>query len=186
MHTLDDVINYVFAFEMVVKIISLGFVMDDGSYLRESWNILDFGIVSSSLLEMSLQSINIPFIRILRLLRVLRPLRFISHNKDLKIIVIALLESVNSIFNVALVITVVFLIFAIVAVSLRGGKFFMCTINPFINITSESCLVAGGDWYSYESNFDNVANGFLSLYIISNGEGWPNNLSVWIDSSETD
>ena len=39
---------------MSVKIISLGFIMDNGSYLRESWNVLDFGIVSSSLLEMSL------------------------------------------------------------------------------------------------------------------------------------
>ena len=39
---------------MTLKIVSLGFVMDDGSYLRESWNILDFGIVCSSLLEMSL------------------------------------------------------------------------------------------------------------------------------------
>lgn len=118
MGILSDVFNYVFTFEMFIKIISLGFVMDNGSYLRESWNILDFGIVSSSLLEMSLQSINIPFIRILRLLRVLRPLRFISHNKDLKLIVVALLESVNSIFNVAMVIAVVFLIFAIVGVSL--------------------------------------------------------------------
>jgi hypothetical protein len=119
---------------MIVKIISLGFIMDNGSYLRESWNILDFGIVSSSLLEMSLQSINIPFIRILRLLRVLRPLRFISHNKDLKLIVIALLESISSILNVAVIISVVFLIFSIVGVSLQGGNYFYCTINPYINI----------------------------------------------------
>jgi voltage-dependent calcium channel R type alpha-1E len=54
MNIMSDVFNYVFTFEMAVKIVSLGFVMDDGSYLRESWNILDFGIVSSSLLEMSL------------------------------------------------------------------------------------------------------------------------------------
>ena len=54
MSPLSDIFNYVFTFEMSVKIISLGFVMDNGSYLRESWNILDFGIVSSSLLEMSL------------------------------------------------------------------------------------------------------------------------------------
>ena len=47
-------VPYLFAFEMIIKIVSLGFIMDNGSYLRESWNILDFGIVSSSLLEMSL------------------------------------------------------------------------------------------------------------------------------------
>jgi len=54
MSLMSDIFNYVFTFEMVIKIVSLGFVMDNGSYLRESWNILDFGIVSSSLLEMSL------------------------------------------------------------------------------------------------------------------------------------
>lgn len=149
MSVVSDIFNYVFTFEMSIKIVSLGFVMDKGSYLRESWNILDFGIVSSSLLEMSLQSINIPFIRILRLLRVLRPLRFISHNKDLKLIVVALLESVNAIFNVAMVIAVVFLIFAIVGVSLQGGKYFRCT-NDYLNISNmEACLKTGGDWYDY-------------------------------------
>ena len=122
---------------MSLKIISIGFIMDEGSYLRESWNILDFCIVCSSLLDMFLSSVNLPFIRILRLLRVLRPLRFISHNKDLKVIVVALLESVSSIFNTLLVIAVVFLIFAIIAVSLQGGKYFMCTINPYGISTKE-------------------------------------------------
>ena len=103
--------------EMLVKIISLGFAMDKGSYLRDRWNILDFCIVFSSLIDMSLSTINLPFIKVIRLLRILRPLRFISHNKDLKLIVVALLESINSIINIVMVIAVVFLIFAIIGVS---------------------------------------------------------------------
>ena len=31
-------------------------------------------------------------------------------------------------------------------------------------------------------NFDNLLNGFVSLFVISNGEGWPNNLAIWMDS----
>jgi len=27
---------------------------------------------------------------------------------------------------------------------------------------------------------------FLTLFIISNGEGWPNNLKVWMDSNDVD
>ncbi len=116
---------------MIIKVISLGFAMDKGSYLRDIWNDLDFCIVFSSYLDMSLSTINLPFIKVVRLLRILRPLRFISHNRDLKLIVVALLGSFNSILNIVVVIAVVFLIFAIIGVSQQGGKYFRCTINPF-------------------------------------------------------
>ena len=167
---------------MIIKVISLGYAMDKGSYLRDSWNILDFCIVFSSLIDMSLSTINLPFIKVIRLLRILRPLRFISHNKDLKLIVVALLESINSIINIVVVIAVVFLIFAIIGVSQQGGKYFRCTINPYVLITKETCLLGGGDWYNYQSNFDNVANAYITLYIIANGEAWPNNMKIWMDS----
>lgn len=38
---------------MVVKLISLGLIMDDGSYLRDSWNRLDFFIVITSIIELA-------------------------------------------------------------------------------------------------------------------------------------
>jgi hypothetical protein len=44
---LDDLFNYLFIVELGVKAIAMGFVMDPGSYLRESWNQLDAFIVSS-------------------------------------------------------------------------------------------------------------------------------------------
>jgi voltage-dependent calcium channel N type alpha-1B len=62
----------------------------------------------------------------------------------------------------------------------------MCTINPYGISTKELCLKSGGDWYVYQANYDNVANAFLTLFIISNGEGWPNNLLVWMDANDVD
>jgi hypothetical protein len=35
---MDLFLNFAFLFECVTKVCALGFVMDDGSYLRESWN----------------------------------------------------------------------------------------------------------------------------------------------------
>jgi hypothetical protein len=35
---IDIFLNFAFLFECVTKLIALGFVMDGGSYLRESWN----------------------------------------------------------------------------------------------------------------------------------------------------
>ena len=54
MNYLDYIFNILFTIEMCVKIISLGFFMDSGSYFRDSWNILDFIIVIASLLDMVL------------------------------------------------------------------------------------------------------------------------------------
>ena len=91
--------------------------MDSGSYLRDSWNQLDFFIVITSLIDFFLRNVELPFIKILRLLRTLRPLRFVSHNISLKLIVTALFESVGSIFNVSVVVLVVWLMFAIFGIN---------------------------------------------------------------------
>jgi len=153
---IDYFFNYAFIIEMSVKIIAVGLVMDENSYLTDSWNQLDFFIVTSSIADMALSSFDLPFIRILRMLRVLRPLRFISRNIGLKMIVVALLESVGHIFNVAIVISMVYLVFAILGVNFMMGQMFYCSIDPYILHTESECLLAGGSWNRYDHNFDNV------------------------------
>jgi len=61
--TFDKAVNIFFALEAATKIISLGFIMDDGSYARDSWNILDFIIVITSLIDMTSSNVNIPVIK---------------------------------------------------------------------------------------------------------------------------
>ena len=117
----DSIFTWAFALECLVRVIALGFVMDSGSYLRDSWNQLDFFIVVTSLLDFFLRNVEIPFIKILRLLRTLRPLRVISHNRSLRLIVTALFESVGSIFNVSIVVIVVWLMFAIFGINSYKG-----------------------------------------------------------------
>ena len=107
----------------------MGFVMDDNSYLRDTWNILDFFIVVTSLIDLSMTNVSIGAIKILRLLRTLRPLRIISHNIEMKLIVNALFKSVGSIVNVFIVMMIVYLMFAILGVNFLSGKFFMCSGN---------------------------------------------------------
>ena len=77
---MDTVFNHCFNLECVLKIIALGFAMDEGSYLRDSWNKLDFFIVVTSNIDMMLSNTDIPALKVLRMLRMIRPLRVISHN----------------------------------------------------------------------------------------------------------
>ena len=128
---LDSAFNYLFIIEMCVKLVATGIIMDEGSYLRDEWNQLDFFIVMASVVDMALASYNIGFVKIMRALRVLRPLRMIAHNPELKMIINALLNSMGSIMNVLIVIAVVYVIFAIIGVNLFSGKFYYCTIDMY-------------------------------------------------------
>ena len=46
--TIDWVFLYLYTIEMMLKISCLGFVLDDKSYIRNPWNILDFVIVTTA------------------------------------------------------------------------------------------------------------------------------------------
>ena len=73
----DYVFNAIFILESLIKIIQLGFAIGEKTYLSNSWNRLDFGIVCVSIIDMSLSGVNLS---ILKLLRTLRPLRIITRN----------------------------------------------------------------------------------------------------------
>jgi len=127
----DSSFTWLFFFECVIKILALGFVMDGGSYLRDSWSQLDFFIVFTSMIDLGLGDIDLPFIKILRLLRALRPLRVVSHSKSLRLIVSALFSSGGAIANVSVVVLVVWLMFAIFGINTYAGKFFYCSQDPY-------------------------------------------------------
>lgn len=47
------VFSYIFTFELVLKVISFGFIMHPKSYMRDAWNWLDFIVVITGLIELS-------------------------------------------------------------------------------------------------------------------------------------
>jgi len=67
--------SIIFLLEFLVKIISMGFVFGEGTYLKNGWNLIDFTVVISSLLNFLPSTINFTAIRTLR---VLKPLKNIN------------------------------------------------------------------------------------------------------------
>ena len=122
----DYIFTWLFFLEFFLKIIAYGFFYDKNSYLRDSWNQLDFVIVVFSMIEFFQDILNpqdgegLIFIKILRLMRVLRPLRFISRNQNMKLVVIALLESFGGIANVVVVIALCMLMLSILGINIVG------------------------------------------------------------------
>ena len=101
-----------FCIECVFKIISMGFIMGKGAYLKDSWNWLDFTVVVSSLLEQYVS--NVSFLRILRLFR---PLRTLSSVRSMQILVEILFRSMMALGGIMGLAVFFFTIFAILGIS---------------------------------------------------------------------
>jgi hypothetical protein len=102
-----------------MKAIVLGFVIGEGTYLKDSWNVLDFIIVFFSIVNWvieALSSADISFVKGFRALRALRPLRVVSKNEGIKTVVNSLLKSIPSLLNVLLIIILFLLVFGILGV----------------------------------------------------------------------
>ena len=71
---LDLVFLIIFSIEMALKIITQGFIMQQFSYLRDPWNVLDFTVVVLGWVSLSASSSKITAVRVIRILRPLRTL----------------------------------------------------------------------------------------------------------------
>lgn len=207
---MDNCFTVLFTIEMTIKIIAMGFLFNNKTlqqkgitpYIRNPWNMLDFIVVVSSLIDFvvtiqtktgdvggedqeaaqgmaeSLQSL-----KALRALRALRPLRMISRNKGMKLIVNALLSSIPSMSNVTIVCTLFLLIFAILGVGFFKGTFGSCSLENTENIFSQSdCINAGGEWNVPNETFDNTIIATRTLFEMMSTEGWIDVMNQGIDS----
>jgi hypothetical protein len=108
---------------MVLKIIGLGFVMGEGTYLRDWWNVMDFIIVITSLLSVGGSEEKATTgqdeesggfnASSMRAFRVARPLRTISSIKGLKVLMTALISALPMLSDTIIILFGFFLTFAI-------------------------------------------------------------------------
>lgn len=195
----DIVFTTVFTIEIVLKMTVYGAFMHEGSFCRNSFNILDLIVVGVSLLSMGMESSAISVVKILRVLRVLRPLRAINRAKGLKHVVQCVFVAIKTIGNIVLVTMLLNFMFACIGVQLFKGKFYSCTDT--VKMTAEECqgsflkhmenslqdtVVAKREWINSDFNFDNVLYGMLALFTVSTFEGWPKLLYRAIDADKED
>ncbi|XP_058829322.1 muscle calcium channel subunit alpha-1 isoform X3 [Topomyia yanbarensis] len=129
----NQILNYfdyfftsVFTIELLLKLISYGFLLHDGAFCRSAFNLLDLLVVCVSLISMFFSSGAISVIKILRVLRVLRPLRAINRAKGLKHVVQCVIVAVKTIGNIVLVTCLLQFMFAVIGVQLyKVGHFWI-------------------------------------------------------------
>jgi hypothetical protein len=128
MAMVESIFLVLYTFEMCLKILAYGFILDDDGYLRDFWGILDFTIVMSAYYAMMITPPKSTIAQIengtggganlnaLRAFRVLRPLRTITTIKGLKVLVTSLLDSLPMMKQTIIVLIFFLLIFAIAGV----------------------------------------------------------------------
>jgi hypothetical protein len=149
---------------MIIKIVSLGFLLNQGSYLRDAWNALDFVIIVSGYMGMFLEGPGVN-LSALRSFRVIRPLRTISSVAGLRIIVSALINALPLLRDSLLVLLFFFLVFAIAGSQLFTGALKNRCFNEETGVidTSFTVFCGGGNscrkgYYCAKSN-ENPSNG---------------------------
>ncbi|XP_028397956.1 voltage-dependent L-type calcium channel subunit alpha-1D-like [Dendronephthya gigantea] len=189
----DYFFTAVFTVEIILKIISYGFILHKGSFCRSSFNLLDMLVVAVSILAIVFSSSQFSVVKILRVLRVLRPLRAINRAKGLKHVVQCMFMAVKSIGNIMLVTILFQFLFAVIGVQLFKGTFYYCTDSSkhteeecqgkFIEEIDDKITVYDRLWERNVFTFDNVPQAMLTLVVVMTFEGWPSILHNSIDST---
>jgi len=131
---LDTSLTVLFMIEMVMKVVSVGFVFEERAYLRSSWNFVDFLVVMFSFASLfpfgfRAKNMNLKSLRALRTLRAFRPLRLISRVPSLKRVVNTLFQALPGVGDVMAITLFFLLVFGIISVNLFKGTMRNCSLG---------------------------------------------------------
>ena len=171
-----------FSLEAAFRSVAQGFVLSEGAYLRDMWNVADFLIAIVSIVELNFVDVNLSYVKVIRAMRTIRALRMISRNVSMKLVVQSLLQSILAIFNAALVLAIIWVIFAILGVSMFGGKFRTC--SGLDVSTKDECEYYGHAWKNESFNFDDTFQALMSLFVLGTCDNWSDLMYMGIDGLE--
>ena len=120
----------VFLIEVLIKVLANGLLLNGkDSYLRNSFQILDFFIVIASIISSLDVSQTFRMAKIMRSIRLLRPIRIISRNENLKFSIQALIVAIPSISSLMVITLMIMFVFGIIGMNLLKGRSFYCNVS---------------------------------------------------------
>ena len=161
-HVTNVLFTGVFAAEMVLKLLGLGF----RQYFFDDWNKFDFVIVWISLFDALAtanetsftQGINMSLFRVLRVARIAK---LVKSDKGLRALFQTLISSIPALMNVGSLLLLLFFVFAVMGMNLFG----------------EACVQIrgsgdGGRFITNYNNFESFGYSMLTLFRCLTGEDW--------------
>lgn len=187
-HSIELILLYIYTFEMGVKVVYMGLIMNKNCYLRDSWNVLDFIVVVTGWIEAQYSGSGINLAG-LRALRILRPLRSITRVQGMKIVFLSLVGSVRMLLGSVMLLVFFYLIASIALLQMfMGALKFKCldvetgvmagswsdeTICGSVGCPGSQVCAPSLDNPNYgKTHFDNLFMSMLMIYQSVTLEGW--------------
>lgn len=112
---IDFIFLIIYTIEMILKIIAMGFFMRAHSYLRDTWNVLDFLVVILGWISLNFASDDGADISAIRVIRILRPLRTINSMPGMSGLVSTILNSLPIMFDIMVLFCFMLIMFGTIA-----------------------------------------------------------------------
>jgi len=186
--TADLIFQALYTAEIMFKVLANGFVFNEGAYLRDSWNIMDFTIVIFGYLSLFDLGGGID-LKALRTFRILRPLRTISSVEELRILLSALITSLPMLMDTLIILLFFYMIFAIAGLQLWHGILRKRCFNIETGDLDEEAICGNADcpagWTCVEglgnpnsgsTHFDDIFTALLTVFQCVTMEGWTDTL----------
>ena len=178
--TMQAIFLVVFTLEAVVKIIALGFLIGENTYLREYWNMLDFIVVVAGLVDLVSSSAGAA-LSPLRLIRTLQPLRALNKFRSGRLVLETLGQSLPMLMDVVL-----FMLWFVVSMTVMGTMFFGGTMtgrkyyprSEFESLSTNPIVYDEGGATRTEAEFDLARNGYFPQACVALLDQWKTNNSL--------
>ncbi|XP_074596871.1 calcium voltage-gated channel subunit cacophony isoform X2 [Brevipalpus obovatus] len=131
----------IFCVEASLKIIASGFVLHKGSYLRNVWNIMDFVVVITGLVNKAVEGSENLDLRMLRSFRVLRPLKVVARTPSLQVVLKSIIKAMAPLLQIGLLVLFAIVIFAIIGLEFYSGNLH----TTCVSIEDLTTIVPDGD-----------------------------------------
>ncbi len=169
---LNIVFNCIFIIEAIIKIISLGFILNKGAYLRDILNIIDLFCIIIGIIDFFRDDEKYYYLRSFISIRLILLIRTIFKSDYLYLLTQTLIKSIPSLSNIICLSLLFFFIFA-----LLGVHFFKDDLNDICSIdylirNKQECIKRFGKWEKNINNFSNFLNALKIVFILTIGENW--------------
>lgn len=179
----DIFFTVTFTIELVLKVITRGFIGEEGCYTSDSWNNLDFLVVVTAWIPMAFP--DAPSVSVIRTFRVLRPLKSVSALPELQKIIRAMLGAIPQLMYVFCLLIFTYSIFGILGIQLFAGNMHhRCRLTPYpvtlewhegLDYADYACLNV--NMSSIKGAFGDPADHNVDTLIASTDQGYNTKLS---------
>eukprot|EP00111_Clytia_hemisphaerica_P002564 TCONS_00007303-protein len=194
----------IFIVEALLKIVTRGFILHPGSYLRNAWNVLDFVVVVTGIMSLPYLNLDIDAnaLKALRAGRVLRPLKLVSGIPSLQVVMKSIMRAMAPLLQICLLVIFVIIIYSIIGLEFLNGSFhYSCRDNNSALMDGEHQLCSPeGLGYQcppgYEckrywdgpnkgiTSFDNMLLSMLTVFTCITCEGWTDTMYWTFDVAD--